>query len=128
MKTDDQIYHIASIADWSSASDMYRGDTLESEGFIHCSRAHQVLPVADAFFAGRDDLVLLGIARARVSAEVRDENLEGGDELFPHIYGPLEVSAVVSAEPLERQGDGHFVAPPGLRAELARATGGSGGT
>jgi uncharacterized protein (DUF952 family) len=48
-------------------------------------------------FGGRDDLVLLEIDSDRTGAEVRWENLESGEELFPHLYGPLDIAAVVSA-------------------------------
>ncbi len=120
MQIGDLIFHISSALEWSRRTDAYRGDTLASEGFIHCSRAHQVLPVANAIFAGREDLVLLSIACDQVSAEIRDENLEGGTELFPHIYGAVEMVAVVSAEPLELLPDGSFATPPGLQAQLAQ--------
>lgn len=113
-----RIFHIASAAAWATPGDAYSGDTLESEGFIHCSTASQVLSVAHARFRGRRDLVLLCIDPKRVALEIRYENLEGGDELFPHIYGPLEREAVLGAEPLEPGADGRFAAT----RELLRAT------
>ncbi len=106
----DRIFHIASAAAWAAPGGAYTGDTLESEGFIHCSTANQVMGVAHARFRGRRDLVLLCIDPSRVGPEIRYENLEGGDELFPHIYGPLEREAVLEAEPLELRADGRFAA------------------
>jgi uncharacterized protein (DUF952 family) len=105
------IYHIVPRTDWESISgDLYRGDTLESEGFIHCSTAAQVADTANFLFAGREDLVLLQIDPARLTAEVRYE--DGGDgRLFPHIYGPLEKSAVVRVTEFRPGEDGRFSFP-----------------
>lgn len=77
--------------------------TLDEVGFIHCSFADQVDGVARAVFAGADGLVLITIDPSLVKAEVRYENLEGGSELFPHIYGPLNVDAVVEVRAYESQ-------------------------
>jgi uncharacterized protein (DUF952 family) len=105
------IYHIVSRADWAEAAgDLYRGDTLASEGFIHCSTAGQVADVANFRFAGREDLLLLHIDPDRLSAEVRYE--DGGDgRLFPHIYGPLEKTAVVRVTEYRPGWNGKFGPP-----------------
>ncbi len=120
----ERIFHIATASAWQAAADAYRGDSLASEGFIHCSFADQVLRVADARFAGRSDLLLLAIDPERVAAEIRCENLEGGDEPFPHVYGPLERGAVTDVEPLFCDDSGAFVAPACLvraRGDASRA-------
>jgi len=112
------IFHIAEVSDWQAAqvSGDYRmstrGRTLADEGFIHASRRDQVLDVANAFYADAGPLVLLGIDPARLSSPVRDDEVAPG-VLFPHIYGPIELDAVVSAAPLDRGVDGSFVLPPG---------------
>jgi uncharacterized protein (DUF952 family) len=92
------IQHITTAAAWEAAraDGSYRGDTLETEGFIHCSEPHQVADVAESFYKGRDGLVLLDIDPAKVTPEIK---YEGG---FPHIYGPLNVDAVTGARPLPR--------------------------
>ena len=113
-----RILHIATRAAWDASGDEYRGDTLEGEGFIHCSAAEQVLPVADRLFRGRRDLCLLHIDTKRVTAEIRWEDLLGEGQRFPHLYGPLERSAVVLCESLMPEADGRFRAPPGLGALL----------
>lgn len=77
------------------------GRTLDDEGFVHCSSdMDQVQGVLDRFYAGvdRDDLVLLVIDAARLDAPVRDEPV--GDAVFPHVYGPIPVGAVIDAQPL----------------------------
>ncbi|MCP5364948.1 MAG: DUF952 domain-containing protein [Hyphomicrobiales bacterium] len=110
------IFHIAQKNDWSPDSSLYRGDTLTTEGFIHCSIRSQLIAVANRFFAGRGDLIVLVIDETRVVPPVVYENLEGGDEAYPHIYGPLNVDAVVSTFSLQCGKDGSFFPP----AELAK--------
>src|SRR5215475_596628 len=91
------IYHITSAAAARKAerSGEYVPEAFAVEGFIHCSYAHQVESVMKRIFQGRSDLVVLEIDPARLPCQVVDENLEGGTELFPHIYGRLPMSAVV---------------------------------
>lgn len=108
------IFHITSASLWEQGVGSHCGDTLDSEGFIHCSTAAQVVPVANALFRGRRDLVLLRISTDRLTAEVRYESLEGGSERFPHVYGPIEREAVASVEPLRPGPDGAFLPTPSL--------------
>ncbi|HEX4215614.1 MAG TPA: DUF952 domain-containing protein [Candidatus Dormibacteraeota bacterium] len=108
------IYHVAYRRSWELAvgagdyRQSTRGLTLEEEGYIHASRAGQVAATANAFFAGERDLVVLVIDEGRVRADVREEPVPGRDELYPHIYGPLNVDAVVETIPLEAGPDGLF--------------------
>jgi uncharacterized protein (DUF952 family) len=96
------IFHIATDLGWETArrAGVYAAGTLASDGFIHCSTAEQWPRVLRERFAGRADLVLLEIDPERAGAEVRWENLEGGEEPFPHLYGPLDVTAVASVRRL----------------------------
>ena len=66
----------------------------EIDNFIHCSYPDQVAPVAHRFYAGEPDLILLEIDIQKLSYPLVDENLEGGSELFPHIYGELPVDEI----------------------------------
>jgi uncharacterized protein (DUF952 family) len=106
------IYHIAAQAAWAAAQSAgaYTADSLASEGFIHCSTGAQVLGTAGRFFAGRRDLVLLAIDPQRLTAELRYEEGEPG-VLFPHLYGPLDLRAVVGAHPFAPAADGSFAMP-----------------
>src|SRR5688572_3180421 len=111
----ERIYHLATRGDWLDATKAgvsYQrstlGKSLAEEGFIHCSYASQLQTVADAVFRGRDDVVLLTIDPSRVPAEIRVENLDGGTELFPHIYGPLPVDAVLQRQAVPLLGDGRL--------------------
>lgn len=93
------IYHIASRAGWQSAQEngSYTADSLATEGFIHCSKAEQVADVAARFYAGQSGLVLLVIDPRKLSSDLRYEpGSDRPDELFPHIYGPLNLEAVAS--------------------------------
>ena len=85
--------------------------TFAAEGFIHCSRAHQLSQVLDTHFAGQSDLVLLEIDPSRLNCPVVDENLTGGSELYPHIYGPLPMESVTSIRDLTCDVDGRFSLP-----------------
>jgi uncharacterized protein (DUF952 family) len=103
------IYHIASRADWEAAlaAGTYTADSLAAEGFIHCSTGAQLSGTAARFFASRSDLLLLAIDTARLTAELRYEEGEPG-VLFPHLYGPLNLEAVVETRPFAPGADGAF--------------------
>jgi glutathione S-transferase len=117
------IFHITTTADWSAAqaTRSYRLSTrsrsLDDVGFIHCSNAHQVTGVANAIYRGVHGLVLLVIAPERVTAPIREESPDGseGSARFPHIYGPLNVDAVVEVGEFEPSSDGTFELPPTIR-------------
>jgi len=103
-------YHIAHQADWDLAKKAgdYRADSLSTQGFIHCSTSGQVFGVANRLFQGKQDLILLKIDEARLLSPVKYENLEGGQQLFPHIYGPLNLDAVIDIISFIPEEDGHF--------------------
>ncbi len=107
------IYHITSSAAWTAArtTGSYVADTLATEGFIHFSTRDQVLRVANSRFAGQTGLVLLAVDPARLSAELRYEESHPGEH-FPHLYGPLNLDAVVAVYPFAPQPDGRFQLPP----------------
>ncbi len=104
------IYHITQRAAWEQAQTAggYRGDTLSSDGFIHCSRHEQVADVANAIFQGEPDLVLLRIDEAKVKPQIRYEDCYEAGETFPHIYGPLNLDAVVDIIDFPPLDDGTF--------------------
>ncbi len=68
---------------------------------------------ADRHYAGRAGLVLLAVDEARLHATLRRENTSGGTELFPHVYGPIPLAAVVAHAPLERDAAGTVRWPAG---------------
>jgi uncharacterized protein (DUF952 family) len=114
-----RIYHIATRADWERArrSGEYTtstvGRTLAEEGFIHASGPGQVTGVANRYYRGlRDELLLLVIDPERVLAEIRYEDVPGAAAPYPHIYGPLNADAVVAVRPLPAGPDGTFAFTP----------------
>ena len=97
-----RLFHLALARDWAAAraageyTVSTRGRTLVEEGFIHASRADQWAGVRERFYADvTEPLVLLVIDPSRLTAQVREEAVPGLDETFPHIYGPIDLDAVV---------------------------------
>jgi glutathione S-transferase len=123
VRDDRWLFHLAIADEWMEARAVgeYRrstlGRSLAEVGFIHCSFAGQVQLIADLLYAQRVDAVLLRIDRRRLDGEVRVENLDGGEILFPHIYGPLPTDAVVRADPVPLGPDGHLRVEPLLTVD-----------
>ena len=106
----DPIYHLALARDWEAAqaAGAYTvstlGRTLAEEGFIHAARADQWPGVRERFYAGvTGPLLLLVIDPDRLAAEVRTERVPGLDETFPHVYGPVDLDAVVEVRALRAE-------------------------
>ena len=97
------ILHLAVRSEWEAARDAgsypwsTRGLTLDEVGYVHCSHEHQWRGVRDRFYAdlADDELVLLVVDESRLSSPVVVERLDGAPDAFPHIYGPLDIAAVV---------------------------------
>lgn len=101
------IFHVTTAREWTDAEHLgdyrlsTRGKTLDEVGFIHCSHAHQIDRIKALIYGDCDeDLVVLAIDPAKLTDPVVDENLDGGHEQFPHLYGPLPVHAVVRVDPV----------------------------
>ena len=109
----EPIFHITTGSEWIAAQRVgaYEGDTLASEGFVHCSFAQQVSAVANSNFRGRSDLIVLQIDPALLDVQVRVEDLHGGGENFPHVYGPIRVEAIAGVHELSPGDDGSFSFP-----------------
>ena len=107
------ITHFTPRRHWEEAlvADVYTADSLHSQGFIHCSTPEQVAAVANTIARERDDLVLLWIDEAKVLAKIVYENLEGGDKLFPHIYGPLNIDSIVQVTSFVKNKQGMYETP-----------------
>lgn len=116
------IYHIIPRTDWEAAQQngAYRPPSLKSEGFIHCSTDQQAAPVANAFYSGQEGLVLLIIDTEQLSATLQwDPPAHPAPEKtpaalsgkFPHIYGTLNLDAVVDVLNFSPDEDGIFTFP-----------------
>lgn len=96
------IYHITFREDWEKAiaSGAYVTESLHKEGFIHCSESAQVAGVLDRYYAGKKGLVKLTIDPAKLSSRLIHEWSPSTLDTFPHIYGPINLDAVVEVEQL----------------------------
>lgn len=92
----DYIYHITTGRQWTEALEKghYDSDTLESEGFIHCSTEPQVAGVLERYYQGKSDLVKLKINKSKIERPLIFELAGSINEVFPHIYGSLNINAV----------------------------------
>lgn len=102
-----RLFHIATVSDWDAArstgryTTSTRGRTLAQEGFIHASRGDQWQAVRARWYADvTEPLVLLVIDPELLTSPVLDEEVPGSTETFPHVYGPIDVGAVVQTIPL----------------------------
>jgi len=114
------VLHITTRSDWLAAQmrGAYEAPSLAAEGFIHCSTPSQAAAVADAFYRGQTGLVLLVLDESRLASELRWEPPAGppapgipASDLFPHIYGPLNLEAVTAALDFPPGPDGTFALP-----------------
>jgi len=108
------LYHIAKNTDWSNAqkAGSYTIGSLHrsfaEDGYIHLSYATQVNIIADLLYSKTPDLLLLTIDPLKLAAKVVDEKADYPAEFFPHLYGPLNIDAVVDARPYELTPNGKF--------------------
>ena len=104
MTTSELIYHICPRSHWLAAQEAgcYTASSLETEGFIHCSFTDQVEESLNLHFQGQTDLILLKIDPTRLTTMLRKEASRKG-ELFPHLYGPLNLEAVVETKPIQNK-------------------------
>ncbi|HEX3610625.1 MAG TPA: DUF952 domain-containing protein [Sporichthyaceae bacterium] len=92
------LLHLTTREEWdkAQAAGIYEPPSLAEEGFVHLSAPNQVLATADRHFAGVRGLVMLTIAAERLSAPLRYETVTDRGEMFPHLYGPLNLDAVTA--------------------------------
>ena len=83
------------------------------DGFIHLSAGHQVAGTLAKHFSGQEDLLLLTVDAESLGSALKWEESRGGD-LFPHLYGPLRLDAVVAAEPLALDDNNRHILPEGV--------------
>lgn len=112
------VYHITKNETWeqAKAAGEYTSPSLQTEGFIHASTLEQVVDTANRYYHGQNGLVLLAIAVNQSQPEVRFDPVyaHGKEETFPHIYGPLNLNAVVDVIDFPPNEDGSFSLPAAL--------------
>ena len=112
----DKVYKIVTAGEWRAirAAGVFRGSLDDwRDGFIHLSSQAQAEETARLKFAGKGELRLLTVDAEALGEALRWEPSRGGD-LFPHLYGDLPLSAIVSIEPLTVGEDGAYVFPAGF--------------
>jgi len=94
------IYHVTTKQEWERA--MQKGNytvrSLESEGFIHCCEDKQVNGVLERYYAGKKGLVKLVIDTKKLIPVLKYEFATSVNEHFPHVYGPINLDAVLHVE------------------------------
>ena len=102
------IYHLCQRQDWlkSQASRAYQADSLEHEGFIHCSKIDQVIGVANRYYQGVPQMVMLTIDPQKLTSIIHWEI--SGNEYYPHVFGPINVDAVIQVVDVRPESDGVY--------------------
>jgi uncharacterized protein (DUF952 family) len=115
MGDENLLVHLCSLPEWEAAR--LAGEvcphSLADVGYVHLSAQYQVHLPANRLFAGRQDLVVLYVDPAVLSAPLRWEPGVPGDPesmLFPHLYAAIPAAAVVAVRAYRPGSDGRFPA------------------
>ncbi len=121
----DIILHITTRGEWQAAQKdgQYIAPSLSAQGFIHCSTPSQAVPVAEKFYKDQPGLVLLVIDPQKLASNLKWEPPSDGappagvpeNNLFPHVYGSINLQAVVQAVKFEKDRAGKLYLPPLIR-------------
>lgn len=97
------IYHVTTAAAWQQAVDkgFYEAPSLATEGFIHCSEEAQVAGVLHRYYKGQQHLVKLVMETEKLQSLLQYDIAPSMNEAFPHVYGPINLDAVVNVENIE---------------------------
>lgn len=111
-----RLYKVLPQSEWrvAEADGVFRGSGIDHiDGFIHLSSPEQVVETVEKHFAGQRDLLLVAVGAQSLGATLRWERSRG-DDLFPHVYGEIPLTAVVEVVPLPLGSDGKHEFPAGL--------------
>ena len=91
------IFHLTPKKDWKQAitKGFYDTDSLYQEGFIHCSSNNQIMSTLHRYFENETDIMLLVIDESKLQSPLKYEPAKSIPEMFPHIYGPINLDAVI---------------------------------
>jgi uncharacterized protein (DUF952 family) len=103
----EYIYHIVTPEEWGKAcqSGTYTAPSLQAEGFIHFSYLDQVLATAERYYSHIPDLLVLKVDIGKLTVAMKVEQATHGG-WYPHLYGELNLSAVIGYHPLKRSAGG----------------------
>jgi len=93
------IYHIVLPEVWEKFKNekFYAAESLQSESFIHCSFAEQIETVLRRYYKNAERVLILHIEPELLAAKLIQES-STNDEIYPHIYGKINVEAIVEIE------------------------------
>jgi uncharacterized protein (DUF952 family) len=123
------VLHITTRKDWENAlsAGEYTALSLQNEGFIHCSTLKQTIDTANVFFKGQKGLALLCVDETKLNRQLKYEDPTGGGQhdpsvgkLFPHVYGPINLDAVIKVVDFPSNEDGSFSLPDGVNSFAPR--------
>lgn len=94
------IYHITTRQEWQKAEQLghYESSSLAEEGFIHCSEERQLSGVLERYYSGKTDLLKLSIETSKLTSPLYYDWSPSIEDTFPHIYGPVNLDAVLTTE------------------------------
>lgn len=107
---EDLIFHLVSKEDWKERKidSRYSPQSIDAEGFIHCSSGKSIEETANRLFKGNENLLLIVINTSLIESDLKYEEDEKTGVTYPHIYGPLNLDAVIDKIPLATENDGSF--------------------
>lgn len=107
---DELLFHLTTRDDWNQhkKSGNYEPESLEEEGFIHCSSGNQVEATANRLFADKDEILLLVIDASMIRDDIKYEEDSETGEKYPHIYGAISVNAIIDKIDIRAEDNGRF--------------------
>jgi uncharacterized protein (DUF952 family) len=106
-----RLFHIIAEPDWANAQGAgeLRPESLQAEGFVHLSYAHQVADTANRFYRERENLLVVEFDPRLIGSAVVNEDSHTTGELFPHVYAAIPVTAAMATHSLTRSPTGDYV-------------------
>lgn len=107
------IYHLIAKEKWAlcSKNSSYKPNSVDREGYIHCSFENQIMKVADTFYKNQKNLLILCIDEKKLSNSLKVEDLFNLNEVYPHIYGELPIESVEKVISINVDSNGEFIKP-----------------
>lgn len=94
------VYHVVLPEVWENfkGENSYAAESLQTEGFIHCSFAHQLDAVLERYYKNAGKVLILTIDIAELRSKLIEES-STNNEIYPHVYGEINAEAIVDVEP-----------------------------
>lgn len=107
------IYHLIEKEQWELCckNSSYKPNSVDREGYIHCSFEEQIMKVANTFYKNQKNLLILCINEKKLTSSLKVEDLFNLNEAYPHIYGELPIKSIVKVISIEVDSNGEFIKP-----------------